>query len=815
MKPQNLFELACASLPVDVSVAELKAATLDKWWNEKPNLAIAHALRKCPRINWEAYLECNPDIKESEVDPVLHFLRHGIFEGRKLQSHSLLADTEKACDACGPDVSVIVTNSDNELYLEKCIASVTGQTLKDIEIVIVDDASSDGSAAIIQNLAATDERIKYVHFDKKQGLHISRMAGVKIASGRYIMFLNSSDYYLPNACEVAFNWAIHGYDIVNFATNVMYTWLAEPHIMQKNYSELTELREEEFVTYEIMDKLFHHKNLSCSLDNKIFLSGLCKKAFAKMQPCHTNRSADQYEMLVLASSARNLKTIGDRVYCLRYGVGTSSAVPTLSDLLQEGNVIAGIEAYALRNNTYSYAKKIKQIVLDETLSQFMDNDFDADIDKFFERLISQYGALFIAQRFMHKYYEQWGKVAKKFCRYMPEIKTNPRKIGIHCANLTCGRTQTDLENLLYALRQAGYEVEIFIENRSDDKIVPGIDAPVHKIHAGTFDVNDDDKGHLESHLKDLFEKIQALQIDAMYFMGSNAVNFLWDIILLHCMRKPVIASMTTEPIWYFTRRNRYSARDSLQVLSCVDKLITLSRYGELYFRSNYVNADYVPNGVKDKFFEGPINYDATNLVFVGRICDFDQKHTLDALRILFTVLTEFPGVHMTFVGDCGDSQSENMRRLYELGSELNILENIHVTGWVDDPAPLLRQAGIMIVTSNRESFSNVIVEAQACGLPVVTYDLPIEPINDNEAIITVPQGDYEAAAKQVIALLKDKSRRNQLQDIARERARRFSMASYVRNVTQLLKNFAVSCPLSHYTSHQYQEMLRWLAAYEL
>ena len=82
-------------------------------------------------------------------------------------------------------VSIIVPIFRVELYLRECIESLISQTLKDIEIILVDDGSDDGCAQICDQYAERDSRIKVVH-KKNGGLDSARKAGIAIASGKYV-----------------------------------------------------------------------------------------------------------------------------------------------------------------------------------------------------------------------------------------------------------------------------------------------------------------------------------------------------------------------------------------------------------------------------------------------------------------------------------------------------------------------------------------------------------------------------------------------------------------------------------------------------
>lgn len=93
-----------------------------------------------------------------------------------------------------PLVSVIVPVYNREKYLQKCIESITGQTLRNIEIICVDDGSTDSSLSKLEALQAADERIKIISRENR-GVSASRNEGIEAARGDYVAFMDSDDFY--------------------------------------------------------------------------------------------------------------------------------------------------------------------------------------------------------------------------------------------------------------------------------------------------------------------------------------------------------------------------------------------------------------------------------------------------------------------------------------------------------------------------------------------------------------------------------------------------------------------------------------------
>jgi len=97
-------------------------------------------------------------------------------------------------------VSVIVPIFKVESYLRACVESITAQTYRELEIILVDDGSPDGCPALCEELAREDPRIKVIH-KENGGLSDARNAGLDIATGDYIGFVDSDDAVEPDMFE--------------------------------------------------------------------------------------------------------------------------------------------------------------------------------------------------------------------------------------------------------------------------------------------------------------------------------------------------------------------------------------------------------------------------------------------------------------------------------------------------------------------------------------------------------------------------------------------------------------------------------------
>lgn len=111
-----------------------------------------------------------------------------------------------------PLISVIVPVYKVEKYLDKCIASVLAQSYENLELILVDDGSPDGSGAICDGWAAKDGRVKVIHQENGGG-GLARNVGLDAAQGELIAFVDSDDYIAPDMFAYLYSLLQRGADI--------------------------------------------------------------------------------------------------------------------------------------------------------------------------------------------------------------------------------------------------------------------------------------------------------------------------------------------------------------------------------------------------------------------------------------------------------------------------------------------------------------------------------------------------------------------------------------------------------------------------
>lgn len=258
-----------------------------------------------------------------------------------------------------PKVSVIIPVYNVEKYLKKCLDSVTNQTLSDIEIICINDGSTDNSFQILKEYALKDNRIKII-MQKNQGQGIARNNAIDIANGEYLSFVDPDDWLELNALEILYFFSLKN----------------DTQIVQFNYKEYKQ-RTKKYknrLFYKKIKKLYHFnitktqyynlqqlkKGCLCNLDlhawAHFYNSSFVKKNGIKFAP---SKNGEDHLF------TNGAKLLSDKIYYVNqtlynYRCHDKSAVNTRSD-----------ENFAVFNNI----KLMKNFIIQHNLWKELENEF--------------------------------------------------------------------------------------------------------------------------------------------------------------------------------------------------------------------------------------------------------------------------------------------------------------------------------------------------------------------------------------------------------------------------------------------------------
>lgn len=167
-------------------------------------------------------------------------------------------------------VSIIIPAYCVEAWIEKCLQSVTEQTYKVIEIIVIDDGSKDGTGTICDDMAKQDKRIRVIH-QENQGVSEARNCGLRMAEGAYVCFVDGDDYLGKNYIELLYNTMEH--EGIQLAV-CGYAEVFENGKIKRVVKDGAGIRGGE----EILEDLFFHDGIGRTLWNKMMDRNVIQKA---------------------------------------------------------------------------------------------------------------------------------------------------------------------------------------------------------------------------------------------------------------------------------------------------------------------------------------------------------------------------------------------------------------------------------------------------------------------------------------------------------------------------------------------------------
>lgn len=203
-----------------------------------------------------------------------------------------------------PKVSIIIPIFNAQGFLHRAVESCLAQSLKDIEIILVDDKSADLSLQMAREFSKADSRVRVLANPRNLGTFLARANGAKIARGEFLLFLDADDYLSKNACAILYAVAVENRaDMVHCKISL---------VPSKKFASKPKLHTQILRNDEILRQIFikDFKKGYLIVCGKLFSANLVRRALNKLQfiNCHLVASEDSALFLPLCALAK--KSVG-------------------------------------------------------------------------------------------------------------------------------------------------------------------------------------------------------------------------------------------------------------------------------------------------------------------------------------------------------------------------------------------------------------------------------------------------------------------------------------------------------------------------
>lgn len=693
-----------------------------------------------------------------------------------------------------PRVSIVMPVFDDEATLAAALESCRVQTLAEIEIICVDDGSTDESVAIIERFRESDSRFRVVRQPQNLSAFQARRAGILAATADRILFVDGDDELMPDAAERSLAVAEeHDTDLVGFGIEVV-----DPSgRVVGGYQSRLAPRHEALDGDGVLGGLFPiDQPAQGQLWRFLFRSRVLREAYELLPADLVLPRVNDLPLLYLvAALATSYVSVPDKLYRYHFGRGGSGrAVDSLDEARFHTEAIRSVESISPAVRSLARTKGEPAVLLDNYesvrlsiigyvcsyLLKHADRELLPAVLDHLHACASATDVVVAAARF--------------YPDSLPALKEHSRPAGLRAGAtrsillttrmLTTGGVSGVLLAQADVLMRAGHRVTIVARRYGSDRSA---------VPAGAHFVEMMGRG-LPERLVEWVEICRSHDVDVVI---DHQVLYSRDWPE-YALAARTVGTRTIGWMHNFAGRPLYDLSGLHGLLTAnaplLESLVTLSPLDVAFWKLRGVpQAVYVPNPPSPLLLDSanvtrPKDVPGTrlNLVWWGRLEEHTKKvsELIDVAEQLRKLTADF---RLTVIGpDWGDWTAD---RFNALARERRLDGHVAAVGprRGQELIDAIDGADAFVNTSIIEGYPLTIAEAQSRGLPVFMYELPWLALAEaNGGIVAVPQGDASALAEEIVSALTSRDRYTQLSEASLKAAQRERSRDFERLYEQVI-----------------------------
>ncbi len=658
-------------------------------------------------------------------------------------------------------VSVVIPVYNAEKYIRQCLDSILNQTLKEIEVICVDDLSTDSTVEILREYEANYSNVTAIYHKENYSAAKCRKDGVLASSGEYVVFSDADDFFELDALETAYNKIKEKkVDMLHFGTTVENCANLPKARIDMNAKLVAPYLKND-VSSNILEECFLNKKFAFNVWGKMIKGDVCREAVENATDGFFPKANDLYIAFLIFDKLTSYYAIDKKLYHYCFGRGQTghNTLDTAAFELccKSAAVYFELEKYAKEQNNFERYEKV--------LARIKDNLMTEQVNKWFTML--DYSSKSVGFDYMITAWKNYNvdcisKIAERFWYERADIakyvknsevleftKREIKTIALYYRNIVNGGAQRVVAEMCGILSEKFKVILVTDEEATpDDYELPAnvkrFVIPDRELHK--------QKAYLERG-KALNRLVEEEHIDLF-------INSMW-VEPGTFYDKLVIKSHPTHPAYithchnFFAmlfRRDDEMAKQLWHGFSIDDALVVLSSCDEKYWKNINPNARFIRN--PNTFTKGTTTRNKKNgkyLLYVNRLSS--EKRPLEAIKIMSLVTQRHPDAVLHIVGSGDDNYT---KKCHEEVKKLGLTDNVVFEGFTTDVRSFYEKADLFLYTSEYEGYPLTLFEAAAFGIPTVMYDLSfLEYYRLIEGYDSVPQLDAKASADCVCKLLDD------------------------------------------------------------
>ena len=323
-------------------------------------------------------------------------------------------------------------------------------------------------------------------------------------------------------------------------------------------------------------------------------------------------------------------------------------------------------------------------------------------------------------------------------------------IGIIVRDYFGGGIEKTVSLLILLYAKNGHKVVLLTDSYMPDKeygLPQGVERHVMFNKAGE---------KREERLEELKQYVEEDNIDIMCFhSGYMEIDTFYEMWYLKLCGIPVLMELHSAFFPIITTKKEVS-RFYPDMYKMANQIIVLSNTDRVFWENLGCPCKYIPNPIEDNYKTIKYTYNRSStktIVWVGRLVQ-NPKRVLDIIPIMKKVAEKIPNVKLKVVGL--ETEPIIYHSLVKLIEEYQLGKNIELCGYSKDIRSIYKNVDVLLMTSESESFCNIILESKLNSVPIVMYELPwLELLKNGKGYIAVKPKDTIAAADAIISILSD------------------------------------------------------------
>lgn len=425
-------------------------------------------------------------------------------------------------------ISIVIPVYNVEKYLSQCLDSVINQTEREIEIIVVEDKSTDKSLSIAEEYADKDDRIKIIKHIQNMGLSKTRKDGTLIASGEYVMHLDSDDYIEPDTCEKLYKLIKEkSVDIVQFGTYLEYGDNVS-HEMAQWVADFMEPTEEYICSDKLEESCFIDGKINCNLVNKIWKKDLAQKIYQNIDDERYVSGEDRYATFIGLYFAESEIGTKEKFYHYRLGVGVTGGetleIEKFESRCKGADVIHKVYDFLVNNQSYEKYKTVYEAFSNDILWDCVDCWYNKlsgeDKQKGYGVLLNNWQASEVVSAIARVYFEKRHEVSN--------IIDAGERIAIYYRYVGYDMMNSVIENYINSVKDSAEFICLISDSDAPEKNENAFGKKLYKIPS-TNDSNWYDYRNRAEQLENILKENRITQV--IYLSPTSHIEWLDKIVI--------------------------------------------------------------------------------------------------------------------------------------------------------------------------------------------------------------------------------------------------------------------------------------------